>query len=187
MLFSRLMAAVAASVALLAGALANAAPVDLNQWYVFGFDGPGTVLYEGSCCSGTLSIPAPNTPWTFTLTGGAELVVVDGFATGDQFELFNFGTSLGLTSVPVIGGDCGADELACLADSDASSGFFILGAGSYAITGIAVQSPFGAGAGFFIIRSTPSIVAEPGSLALLGLGVAMLGFIGRRPARHTTA
>lgn len=76
-------------------------------------------------------------PWTFS--GAATLKVVDGFATGDRYEVFDNGVSIGQTSIPTSGTTCGADPVACDANASASKGTFNLGAGSHSITIRATQ------------------------------------------------
>jgi hypothetical protein len=76
-------------------------------------------------------------PWTFS--GAATLKVVDGFATGDRYEVFDNGVSIGQTSIPTSGTTCGADPAACDANASASKGTFNLGAGSHSITIRATQ------------------------------------------------
>lgn len=86
---------------LLLAAPAKADPVSLGVWYEFAFGGPGS---SATACtplctpsSGTPTSYAPSPPWTFTLTGPGFLVVTDAFQVGDRFEVFNFGSSMGLT------------------------------------------------------------------------------------------
>lgn len=160
---------------------AQAAAVDTDTWYTFGFGGAGSDLVAGApgftLFTNPSSIAAPAGPWTFSLASAGQLFVTDGFLSGDRFEIFNFGTSLGLTSAPTRGSDCGADLTCALNDPNFSSGSFMLAAGSYSITGIVTDSPFGGGAGGFIVRSN---VPEPSTVALLGLVLTGLALSRRR-------
>jgi hypothetical protein len=82
----------------------------------------------------------------FTLTTQGILIVTDAYYAGDQFEVFNYGTSLGTTS-PVLPDSTinEPDPDRASADPRWSSAFFILDPGSYSITGISLVSPFGKG------------------------------------------
>lgn len=166
--------------------LASADPISTGQWYTFGFgDGAGAAIGNGSGFTlGTdpNSVAAPDTPWTFTLGElGGTLTVSDGFLSGDQFELFDGGSSLGATSTPVVGADCGNDISACLASSAHSHGVFTLGAGAHSITGDALLSPFaGGGAAFFTVTPNTSGVPEPATWAMLVTGFGLAGGALRR-------
>jgi len=159
---------------------ARAAPVNLDQWYTFGFGGVGSALESGVGFGiGQQSVAAPDAPWTFNCgAAGCTLTVTDGFNSGDQFELFDNLAFIGMTSVPTPGDSCGNDELACLADPDFSHGAFLLAAGAHSITGAMLLSPFGGGAGFFLIEAAS--VPEPGSLLLSALALLSLAALRRR-------
>jgi hypothetical protein len=80
------------------------------------------------------------------------IIVTDAFALGDQFEVFDFGVSVGITSPPG-SGSCGDDPEPCLADPNASSGTFNLGPGPHSIEIVPVAL-FSPGAAYFKVEST---------------------------------
>ncbi len=122
-----------------------------GTWFRFQFGGTGSFGTSGP--SGTGFSGAPSPPWTFSCpTGGliCWLKVTDGFQLGDEFEIFDFGSSVGTTSsIPTDGSmQCSDDPDGCLA-SGWSSGMFNLGPGAHSITIQLTDSPFGGGAAFF--------------------------------------
>lgn len=163
---------------------ASATAISASQWYEFGFGSAGTLGGDCTgCVAGVLSVNAGTAPWTYTAgASGAVLTVVDGFLAGDAFDPEDFGTSLGVTSEPGEG-DCGNDEVACLANPNMSSGFYFLAGGSHSITIRVTDSPFGGGAAFFRVdeRDPGNQVPEPATLILLGSGLAGL-FLRKRSA-----
>lgn len=182
----KLFQALAVGTVLAASSVAGAAPINIGQWYTFGFSGVGSSLVGGAGFTlGTNpdSIAAPDGPWTFTLTQQAELVVLDGFIPVDQFEIFDGATSLGQTSAPSGGANvCGSDISCALANLDYSRGVFALGPGSYSISGTQIAGV--PGAGFLLLRAAS--VPEPDILALLGMAAAALAFTRRRASKGST-
>lgn len=112
--------------------------------------------------------------FTFELTGSAELQVTDAFASGDQFEVFINTVSQGQTSAPTtIGDNIGNNYSAAFLDPRWSSGSFLLGPGSYTISGTTTLSPFGSGGA--AIQLISGAIPEPGTWAMMIVG---FGFVG---------
>lgn len=153
---------------------AAATPITPSGWYGFEWGGTLPVGTSGAATFAEFT-PVANpggSPWTFTLTDPTNLVVVDGFLSSDRFEAFNFGVSLGLTSLVAAGeGECagGNDPLTCLADSRFSSGVFLLAPGNYQLT-IQAVAGLTSGGSYFGFQSVS--VPEPASIALLAIGAA---------------
>jgi len=103
-------------------------------------------------------------PWTFD--GPAVLVVTDAFGSFNQFEVLDFGTSIGFTSDHGADWvDCGNDPVVCLANPAVSHGVFVLPAGAHSLT---IRETTGdiAGAAYFRLDSPVIPVAldiRPGS------------------------
>jgi PEP-CTERM motif len=157
---------------------AQAAPIVVGQWYNFEFGGVGSALTAGGAAGvgiNPVSISAPGGPWTFTLGTAGTLVVVDGFNSGDQFTMSDFGGGIGITSAPVTGAVCNNDITACLGNASFSKGTFALAAGNHSLTGVATLSPFGGGAGYFIVRVAQGAVPEPASWAMMLVGFGVVG------------
>src|SRR5437868_5985580 len=76
---------------------ANSAPILLDTWYTFSFQGVGSALAvcTAPCAPGTNppdgnpSVAAPATPWTITTVGSTILRLLDGFVSGDQFNILD--------------------------------------------------------------------------------------------------
>jgi PEP-CTERM motif len=177
-------------------------PIVLNQWYLFtwnttaslptpGLDTGGTsastypisgglTVSTGTCAG---SSPCTAEPWTFT--GQAVLNVQDLFHDGDRFEIFDNGTSKGMTSIPSSAAQdplCGNDPLVCALDPNFSSGSFIIsGSGAHSITIMVTQRLIttSSGAAFEL-----TAVPEPTTLSLMGLGLGLGGLLLRWRARR---
>jgi hypothetical protein len=172
-----------AQAALLAAGLgaaggAYAGPVPLDTYLQFAFDQPGTgaVGCDPADPAGLFCVPSSATPTTFldapawTFSGaGFVLTVIDVFASGDRFDIFDFGAFVGTTSLPSRAPvDCGDDPVACLATAGMSTGVFALGAGDHALTLVANRSN-GLGTGYLHIAALPEPASLTLALAALGL------------------
>lgn len=87
-------------------------------------------------------------PFTFTSDSWTVLTVTDGLVPVDQFEIYDGGVLIGTTSTP------SGDEFLCansydeaLADSNWSSGTFLLAPGDHAITIFTCLDPYFSGVG----------------------------------------
>jgi hypothetical protein len=170
---------------LLCSAPAFAGPILLGEWLQFGFSDPGVPATgcDPDDPAGPFCIPSSGTPtsfldappWTFTAPAdGATLSVTDVFASGDRFELFDFGVSLGFTSLPsaVTSVDCGDDPAVCIVTAGISSGLFNLAAGNHSLTLIPLLAPSGGGTGFLRVDAGAAI-PEPGTWLLVSTGLLL--------------
>jgi hypothetical protein len=107
-----------AALAVLFPAPAAAGPIQLGVFQEFAFSTAGTPATgcDPADPAGPFCIPSGGTPTSFLTAPpwifvaplqGAVLIVTDAFDAGDRFQIFDFGISLGLTSVPVGNGIAG--------------------------------------------------------------------------------
>lgn len=173
-------------VALLAVAAldARAGPIPINTFLEFGFTDPGIAATgcDPADPAGPFCIPSSGTPtsfldappWTFSLAGPAFLRVTDVLESGDRFQVYDNGASLGLTSLPDGVSDCGDDPAVCLTVAGMSKADFPLAAGAHSLTLIATLSPGGGGSGYL------AVVPEPATLLTLLVGLAAAAGFARR-------
>jgi hypothetical protein len=179
-------------------------PVALGgDWYEFSFpaaDAAATGCQPadpaGQICtpsSGGNSVFADAPPWTFTAGfGGADLTVTDAFVIGDEFEVFNFGVSMGTTPVVANSGSCpgdGTDPDVCVTDPATSHAVFELPAGSYSITIRSLPGSVGNGAAYFRVdpaqrftQAIPTLGRAGFALLAAAIGAAALILFRRRSA-----
>jgi PEP-CTERM motif-containing protein len=171
---------------------ASAGPITTDIWWQFAFSDPG-VLATGcdpADPAGPFCIPSGGTPtsfinappWTITVpAGGALLTVTDAFSSGDRFQIFDFGMSLGLTSLPAAAGvvNCGADPVPCLAAMGISHGVFGLATGNHSLTLVPTASVTGGGSGYLQV----AVVPEPATMLLVGTGLCLAGLRRARTRR----
>lgn len=177
-LFKKIALATALSTALISTQV-SAIPLTLDGgWESFTFEEVGSVWSDD---------------FTFTIASDAYFVVTDAFCAGDRFSFSVNGMSAGNTSIPFFDGTCDGPTLTtdpdfAFASPNWSSGELLLGAGSYTVTGTAVDSPFGAGGAFAQLTSTtvggppitPDPVSAPATMFLVLGGLGALGLSRRK-------
>jgi len=150
----------------------NAATLTADTgWSSFLFDGTGSSWSE---------------TFTFTITETSTLTVTDAFLSGDIFEVFSDGTSLGRTSTPTsFDQQTFSNYDAAAADSRWSTGIWAFLAGTYTISGISFDSPFDYGRAALKLDTGVSAVPVPAALFLFA--PALLGLLGLRRKAVATA
>ena len=124
--------------------------------------------------------------FTFTIAAGSHgtLTVVDTGFAGDTFTITNGGAVLGTTSSVAAGTSAGAlvfDANDALANPAYSNGVFTLGAGTYSIGGVLLQSVDGdLDATSGAVRLSVSAIPEPANATLMIAGLAAVAALARR-------
>ncbi len=155
-------------------ALADPIVPEDGPWKEFSFGANGTEATAGTFAipsGGGNSVALGNPAWTFA--GRYVLTIVDAFEPGDQFEVFNWGVSLGVTSAPGAGGIPAVDTSdpdQTLLDGRYGRASFLLGYGTQQISIYVISGQGRGGDAYF--RLTPAPSPEPGTLALC---LTMLG------------
>ncbi len=131
------------------------------------------------------------TAWTpafdLTLTSTSELKVTDAFFNGDRFNVFANGSLLGETSAPDNDGSTiGDDYDAAFASASWSSATFILGPGTYTITGALTELATGFTSGGAALR-VDTVVPLPATLLLMLGAFGLLGGVKLRSRRVAAA
>jgi hypothetical protein len=162
-----------------------------NSYHEFSFGAVGS--FGASCSSCVLTVnpvadQSIDSPWTFS--GAANIFILDLFAAGDRFELFDNSVSLGQTSVPGQTGGCDEDIACAIAAASGGNsyswGFFSVGAGSHSLTIQTVDSPFQGGAAVFAVGDFSNPVGgvpEPATVGMMGGGLGLLAALARRIRR----
>lgn len=156
--------ALAVATALLTAGSANATlvtPLSVDTgWTSFGFGAVGTQAKR---------------TYTFTLTGVAILKIVDGFTSGDRFQVFANNVSRGLTSLPASGSSIGNKWDLAFANPNFSQRAFHLGPGSYTVSILVAQrsgTDTGLHNGAVRLDTSPVPVPAGGLLLISALGAA---------------
>lgn len=171
---SRLVAsATVAAAMLLSAPTAHAqTPLTNGSWTDFTFGGVGS--------------GAESQPFTYTSADQFFITLLDGYQSGDQFQLLAGGSLLGTTTMPTLGATICETEIACLADNDFSRGTFLLGPGSYSFTVNTILSPYSEGGAFIginvssVLTNGMTTTPEPASIALLATGLLALSVVAVR-------
>jgi hypothetical protein len=179
------------AIGLISGTPAFAGAIAVDTYYEFGFGDVGTPAIgcdpadpAGAFCmssSGTPTTFLDAAPWVFTSGAtGSTLTITDAFLSGDRFEIFDFGVSIGFTSPFVADVDCGDDPVPCLADPGMSHASFALGSGDHFIAILVAEGGFGSGYLFLQDGGGSNPVPEPATLLLFATGAGTALYRRRR-------
>jgi hypothetical protein len=162
--------------------------VPLSAWRQFSFLDAGELATgcepfdpDGLFCdpsfAGESTFLGPR-PWIFFAPLGfrTQITITDAFEAGDQFQLFDFGSPIGITSPAVPeAAFCGSNPNVCLLVPEMSSAVIKVDAGEHSITIVPLVSPFGAGSAYFRIDLVPEpATAAPTAVAAIAFAVIVL-------------
>ncbi|NIZ62277.1 hypothetical protein DL239_14980 [Sedimentitalea sp. CY04] len=156
-----------------------------TDWSEFRFD----IGLGGGEWRDTNDIPKGGAPgvvsFSVNLRSAAYLQVTDAFLSGDIFEVFSNGKSLGHTSSPVrslVDDYIGDDYSAAVTNASYSSGQWLLEAGTHTITGFVTSQPQMRGRAALRVVDVSAVPLPGGMVLLLGAGAA-LGAARRRKSK----
>ncbi|MBS0563150.1 MAG: VPLPA-CTERM sorting domain-containing protein [Proteobacteria bacterium] len=156
--------ALATATALLTAGAATATPVTPltidTGWTSFAFGAVGTLAKR---------------TYSFTLTGHAILKIVDGFSSGDRFQVFANNVSRGLTSMTTPGFTTGNKWDLAFANPNFSHRGFHFGPGTYTVSILVAQrsgTDTGLHNGAVRLDTSPVPVPAGGLLLISALGAA---------------
>lgn len=156
--------ALAIATAVFASGAASASPVTPltadTGWKSFAFGAVGTYAKK---------------TYSFTIVGHAILKLVDGFTSGDRFQVFANNISRGLTSLPTVGSKTGNKWDLAFANPNFSHRGYHFGPGTYTITILVAQRAGTDTAlhnGAISLDTAPVPVPAGGLLLISALGAA---------------
>src|SRR5262249_46552571 len=151
---------VALSAAIGAQAQASTVEVTDNAWH--SFDVNSTLSASGGNEWIDIGDDGSALDFTFTLAAPTRVTIVDGGFSGDRFEVFDNGTSLGVTSSAPNSypNSVVLDFDAALASGTYSTATFFLAAGQHDLTGLRTQAALD-DAGHEIVGTVGALRLEP--------------------------
>ena len=152
-------------------------------WDAFYF-GPADIYAPIPSISSLYDAQGAPVQWTFTLAAPAFLKVTDAYFTGDWFDFTINGVAQQPTSDYTYNPDFQPDFDQAFNDPNFSHAAYYLQAGDYLVTGLALNSPYGAGAAGIELSSN---VPEPAAWAMMLIGVGGIGALARRRGRKAVA
>lgn len=169
-----------------------------NDWYGFywnemgsaGTCGVGPIYPCGTIFGAVSSQPSTDgtttilgvgpqvSSWTFDFSSPVKITVTDLNTDGDSFNVYDNSTLIFTTSTSVADGtNCFYNPATCVNDSYMSHGSYTVGAGVNVITMVDLADASGSGYGAFRLDGnvvSNSVIPEPATLSLMGLGLGGL-------------
>jgi hypothetical protein len=151
--------------------------------FLFGLAGTPVTACLGGCVPTINPVAVQDAPpWTFA--GPAIITVLDLFAHGDRFQLFDNAVSIGSTSVVVNDGLNTCDNnIGCgVTDARYSRLVVAVGAGAHSLTISVIQNALGTQGGAAVFQASAAI-PEPDTMLLIGGALIGLGVLRSRKKR----